>query len=267
MFSPKFAPKKILIASACSCLAVSTVIALPFAFTPSAQAQSRVRYVPPSDLGTPIVSTPGIIRSSGCTELVCLIGLVPDLAAETAPVPQTIAERPTLYFLIPETDGQGYFRLYESDSSLKQGKRIYRTSFKIKSKAGILAFKMPDDAPILKPSKNYIWEFVVGNLTDTERVSGSIRRVIPTQKLAEKLKQILPPVDRAALFAQEGIWYETVQTLAEALQGNPKQPEIVNEWKELLKSAKLNRVLPHSFVKTTETSSERTSLPKQNYGY
>lgn len=270
MFSPKFSPQKILIASACSCLALSTVIALPFAlFTPSAQAQSRkVRYVPPSNLGTPTVSTPGIIRSSGCTELVCLIGLVPDLVAETAPVPQTIAEHPTFYFLIPETDGQGYFRLYESDSSLKQGKRIYRTSFKIKNKAGILAYKMPDNAPILKPNKNYIWEFVVGNLTDSERVSGSIRRVMPTQKLVEQLKQVMMPIDRAALFAQEGLWFETVQTLAEAQQGASKKPEVVSEWNALLKSAQLDRVLPHAFLKgamATVTSSERNTPPKQNY--
>ncbi|GBO54469.1 membrane proteins related to metalloendopeptidases [Pseudanabaena sp. lw0831] len=274
MFLPKFASKKILIASACSCLAVVSTVALPLSlslFTPSAQAQSRrVRYVPPSNLGTPIVSTPGILRSSGCTELVCLIGLVPDLVAETAPVPQTIAERPTFYFLIPATDGQGYFRLYESDSLLKQGKRIYRTSFKIKNKAGILAFKMPDNAPSLKTNKNYIWEFVVGNLTDTERVSGSIRRVVPTQKLTEQLKQVMLPIDRAALFAQEGIWFETMQTLAEAQQGTPKKPEIVSEWNALLKSAKLDRVLPYSFLNgavASVTSSERTSPPQQNSGY
>ena len=270
MFLPKFSPKKILIASAC--LAASTAIALPLSlFAPSAQAQSRrVRYVPPSNLGTPTVSTPGIIRSSGCTELVCLIGLVPDLVAETAPVPQTIAERPTFYFLIPETDGQGYFRLNESDSSLKLGKRIYRTSFKIKNKAGILAFKMPDNAPILKPNKNYIWEFVVGNLTDTERVSGSIRRVVPTQKLVEQLKQVSLPIDRAALFAQEGLWFETVQTLAEAQQGADKKPAVVSEWKALLKSAQLDRVLPYSFLKGAVagiSGSERTSIPKQNSGY
>ncbi len=273
MFLPKFASKKILIASAFSCLAVSTV-ALPLSlslFTPSAQAQSRrVRYNPPSNLGTPIVSTPGILRSSGCTELVCLIGLVPDLAAETAPVPQTIAERPTFYFLIPQIEGTAYFRLFESDSSLKKGKRVYRTSFKIKNKAGILALKMPDNAPILKSEKNYIWEFTIGNSIEFEMVSGSVRRILPSQKLVEQLKQALLPIDRAALFAQEGLWFETVQTLAEAQQGVDKKPEIVSEWNALLKSAQLDRVLPYSFLKGTVgsvTSSERTSPPKQNYGY
>jgi len=271
MFLQKFSSKRLLMASACSCLAVSSVIALPLSFSlfmPSAQAQSRrVRYVPPSNLGTLTVSVGGATRSAGCTEQACLIGLVPDLVAQTAPVPQTIAERPTFYFLIPEIDGQAYFRLFESDSSLTKGKRVYRTSFKIKNKAGILAFKMPDNAPILKPDQNYVWEFVVGGLTDAETVSGSVRRVLPNQELVDQLKQVSLPLDRAALFAQEGIWFETVQTLAEAQRGIYKKPEIVNEWKELLKSTTLERVLPYTFLKDGVTSSELISPPSQPYVY
>jgi hypothetical protein len=275
MFLSKLSSKKTLIASACFCLAVTTGIALPLSFslfTPSAQAQSRVRYNPPSNLGTPIVSTPGILRSACESTEVCLIALVPDLKAENAPVPQTISESPTFYFLIPETDGRGYFYLSEADSSLPEGKRVYRTSFKVKSKAGILAFKMPtiNGASILKLDKTYVWKFTVGGLTDSATVRGSIRRVSPSQNLVEQLKKALLPLDRAALFAQEGIWFETVQTLADAQQGISKKPEIVTEWNALLKSAKLDRVLPFSFLKgamVSETTSESTSHPKQNYGY
>ncbi|WP_190303526.1 DUF928 domain-containing protein [Pseudanabaena sp. UWO311] len=242
-------------------------------FTPLAQAQSRrVRYTPPSNLGTPIVSTPGATRSVCETTEACLIGLVPDLKAENAPVPQTISESPTFYFLIPETDGRGYFYLSEADSSLPEGKRVYRTSFKVKSKAGILAFKMPTvkGASILKLDKTYVWKFTVGGLTDSGTVRGSIRRVLPSPNLVVQLKKALLPLDRAALFAQEGIWFETVQTLADAQQGISKKPEIVSEWNDLLKSAKLDRVLPYSFLKgvvLSEPTSERTSPPKQSYVY
>jgi|688.fasta_scaffold43470_2 hypothetical protein len=266
MFLSKFSQKKILIASACSCLAISIAIGLPLSlslFTPSAQAQSRrVRYNPPSNLGTPIVSTPGILRSACETTEVCLIGLVPDLKAENAPVPQTISERPTVYFLIPKIDGNVSFTLTEEDIRSDKGKRIYTTTFYLKSKAGIIAFKIPDHVQGLKLGKNYSWRFTknftINDPTDLE-VIGSMRRVLPNQNLITQLKKVSLPIDRAALFAQEGIWYETVQTLAEALQGNPKKPEIVSEWNELLKSAKLNRVLPHSFVKTSDASSESTS--------
>jgi hypothetical protein len=269
----KFSSKKLLIASACSCLAISSVIALPLSFSlfmPSAQAQSRrVRYIPPKNLGTLTVSVPGATRSAGCAEQACLIGLVPDLVAQTSPVPQTIAERPTFYFLIPKIDGQAYFRLFESDSSLTKGKRVYRTSFKIKNKAGILTFKMPDNAPILQPNQNYVWEFVVGDLTDAETVSGSVRRVLPSQNLVDQLKKTFLPLERAALFAQEGIWFETVQTLAEAQKGLHKKPEIVSEWTELLKSATLDRVIPFTFLNSPVAIPERIlepTKPTKKYG-
>jgi Domain of Unknown Function (DUF928) len=270
MFSPKFSRTQTLIASACSCLAVSTAIALPLSlslFAPSSQAQSRrVRYNPPSNLGTPIVSTPGILRSDGCKESVlvpiCLIGLVPDFNVDTAPVPLTISERPTIYFLIPKVDGNVSFTLAEEDIKNDKGRRIYKTTFYLKSKAGIITFKIPDHVQGLKIGKNYSWVFTKDSTQEDSRslnVIGSMRRISPSQNLVDRLKKVSLPIDRAALFAQEGIWYEAVQTLAEALQVTPKKAEIVSEWNELLKSAKLNRVLPHSFVNTAETSSESTA--------
>jgi len=253
----KLSSKKIFIASTCSCLALSTAIAMPLfwlsLWTPSAQAQSRrVRYVPPSNLDAPKVTVPGITRSAGCTELRCLIGLVPDIQIEleTSPAPQTISERPTFYFLVPKIDGMAYFRLFETNATLTKGKRIYRTSFPIKTNSGIIAFKLPDDAPSLKPDQNYIWEFTVGDLIDAETVRGSVRRVTPNQALLTELQKTSAPIDRAALLAQSGIWFETVQTLAESQQQSiRKDPEVLTEWNALLKSASLNRVLPYSFLK------------------
>jgi hypothetical protein len=246
-----FFSKKVSVAAG-ACLLVSTATALPMIFfTPAIQAQSRVRYVPPSNLGAPIVSIPGITRSAGCAESGCLIGLVPDLQAETAPVPQTISERPTIYFLTPKVDGIAYFRLFESDKSLTKGKRIYRTSFAIKEQAGILAFKLPDNAPKLEAGKNYVWEFTVGSLTDSESIRGSIRRILPSPKLVIQLAKTLQPLDRAALLAQESIWFDTLQILAEEKRSaDQKDTEVINEWTSLLKSANLDRVLTYSFIKT-----------------
>ena len=251
-------PKKILIATACSCLVGSTVIALPFTnlFNYSAQAQSRkVRYVPPTNLDAPIVSASGITRSAGCTTA-CLIALVPDLQSEATPVPQTISERPTIYFLTPKIRGLAYFRLYDGDSSVLERKPIYQTSFSINNEAGLIAFKMPDDAPILEIGKRYTWDFKVtpsyrprmGISEEPKIVSGTMRRILPPKKLVARLSKTSLSSDRAALFAQESIWFETIQILAEAKLTVPKNTEIFDEWTALLKSANLDRVLPFSFV-------------------
>jgi len=251
-------PKKILIATACSCLVGSTVIALPFTnlFNYSAQAQSRkVRYVPPTNLDAPIVSASGITRSAGCTTA-CLIALVPDLQSEATPVPQTISERLTIYFLTPKIRGLAYFRLYDGDSSVSERKPIYQTSFSINNEAGLIAFKMPDDAPILEIGKRYTWDFKVtpsyrprmGISEEPKIVSGTMRRILPPKKLVARLSKTSLSSDRAALFAQESIWFETIQILAEAKLTVPKNTEIFDEWTALLKSANLDRVLPFSFV-------------------
>jgi hypothetical protein len=256
-----FLSKKILLASVCSCLAVNTVVALPFAlFIPSVQAQSRrVRYVPPSNLDAPKVSSAGATRSA-CTVNDCLIALTPDLNLDNAPIPQTIAERPTIYFLSPKLNSPVQFILYEvvPAKSNPEGRllasrqrKIYEKTFVINNDAGIIALKLPDDSPILEIGKNYTWKFTVNpkSFYSDKLIKGNLRRVLPTQRLLAKLQSISSqPLERAALFAEEGIWFEAVQALAEAQLTVPKNAEILSEWNSLLKSANLDRVMPFSFV-------------------
>jgi hypothetical protein len=239
--------KKLLTALACSCLAVTTVASSVTIFATSAQAQSRrVKYNPPSNLDAPKTSSPGITRSICENNSPCLISLLPDLLVGTAPVPQTIAERPTIYFLVPKFDGKATFRL--STIQEKSSSMIYRKDFDLKNEAGIIAFKLPDDAPVLEVGKNYRWRFDLNEYPNAKIVHGMIRRVEPSAKLVEQLKKVTSPIEKAALLAQESIWYDAVQTLAEAQIPVPSNTEVLEEWNALLKTAKLDRVLPFSFV-------------------
>jgi hypothetical protein len=238
--------KKHLTSLACSCLAATTVASSVAIFATSAQAQSRrVTYNPPSNLDAPKTSSPGIIRGICLKDAACLIGLLPDLKIDTTPVPQTISERPTIYFLVPKFEGQVTFRLYEREGN---GTFIYRKDFELKNEAGIIAFKLPDDAPILELGKGYRWRLDLNIKDDTKIVYGMIRRVAPSAKLAEHLKKVTNSTEKAALLAQESIWYDAVQTLAEAQITVPKNTQVFEEWNALLQTAKLDRVLPFSFV-------------------
>ena len=98
----------ILVTSACSCLVVGIVITSPLSsFIPQAQAQSRrVRYIPPSNLDAPQTSGAGASRSA-----IVLIAILPDLQIDKSPVPQTISERPTIYFLTPKHRGSVTIKL------------------------------------------------------------------------------------------------------------------------------------------------------------
>jgi len=255
-----FLSKKILLTSVCSCLAVNTVIALPFAlFTPSVLAQSRrVRYIPPTNLDAPRTSIAGATRSI-CTVSNCLIALTPDLNPENALVPQTISERPTIYFLSPKLNSPVQFILSEvvPAKSNPEGrllaskeKKIYEKTFVINNEAGIIALRLPEDSPILEIGKIYTWKFTVNprSLYADKPLKGNLMRVLPTKLTAKLQSMSIQPLERAAIFAKEGIWFEAVQALAEAQQTVPKNAEALTEWNSLLKSANLDRVMPFPFV-------------------
>jgi hypothetical protein len=208
-----------------------------------------VRYVPPSNLDAPKASASGITRS-GCkeTDKICLIALLPDLNIETSPVPQTTLERPTIYLLTPQvSNGTLVFRIDEENGLTR--KRIYRKKFPINNQDGIIAFQIPDDAPILEVNKKYKLQFDIEYKTEgSKTVFGYIKRVSPSPQLVEQLKTTTKPIELAALYAQAGLWFETMQTLAEAQLTLPQNPEITEEWLELLKSAKINRALSFPLV-------------------
>ena len=247
MFFLKNLSRKQLITASRPWLIAGAIIAL--SLSSAVQAQGRkVRYVPPSNAGAPKVSVPGITRSACASELSCLIALVPDLKVDQAPVPQTISKRPTIYFLTPKVNGRVYFRLDEDFGTPSQRKRIYRSSFNIKNDAGVIAYKLPDDAPALELNKKYSWKLDIDDANNTRSVYGSLRRVELDSALVSKLSATVDPLDRAALLAAEGVWYEALQTLAEAQITVPKNVEIFEEWTSLLKSANLDRVLSHSLV-------------------
>lgn len=262
MFLPKKFLKKFFLASFCSCLAINAAIALALSLSPSVQAQSRrVRYVPPSDLDAPKTSASGITRSI-CQDG-CLIALIPDLLTENKPIPRTISERPTLYFLTPPIAGSVKFTLSEDIPTLPQPdaestfpefqkKQVYTKTFTLNNDAGIVALKIPNEAPSLEVGKIYTWRFTIIAKKDpvngNKTVQGKIQRVLPDQQLATKLQKISQPIERAALLANQGIWFETLQTLAETQLTVPSDPEALEEWTALLKSASLDKVLPYALI-------------------
>jgi hypothetical protein len=240
-------------------LAICSLIALPLFTTQSVLAQGRrVKYVPPRNLDTLRVSVPGATRSACDDPGSCLIALLPDLKVQDAPLPQTLAEHPTIYFLVPKVDGFAYFTLDEDNGTTNKRKRIYKTKFKIKNNAGLIAFRMPNDAPKLEINKKYSWQFSVPvSSYNSQIVYGSLRRVALDDKVTAKLATTSNPLDRAAVLASTGIWFEAVQTLAEAQIALPKNGEVLSEWQELLKAANLDRVLPFTFVpQIRETTSK-----------
>ena len=153
----------------------------------------------------------------------------------------TTVERPTFLDYVPQTSAQkAFFSLKDKDENY-----YYQTTLPIPETPGIVSFKLPADAPALEIGKSYQWSFVTicGErlAVDDPRVEGHIQRIELNTQLSSQLKN-LSPLERAALYGSDGIWYETVATLAQLRQSQPNDLTLAATWENLLKSVGLEAI-------------------------
>lgn len=163
----------------------------------------------------------------------------------------TIAARPTLFVALPETSAQeAEFTLFDGET----GQQVkYETKFPIPNKAGVVSISVPQkDVPPLVIGKKYHWSLSV--ICDPEDrgadivVEGWIQRVQPSLVLKNALEKAAPR-DRPAIYADAGMWLDTVASLADLRNANPSDSTLVSDWKDLLKSVNLGTVAEEPLVK------------------
>ncbi|MEE3718267.1 DUF928 domain-containing protein [Tumidithrix elongata RA019] len=221
--------------------------------TKGATKGQKVRYIPPKDIGILKISLPGIFRNppekcDPTIDVSCLSALVPDADLKLNPPPLTLSARPTFFFSMPQVRGRASFKLYDVDNAGKL-RQIYSTTFQVDSPAGVIGYTMPVNAPELKVNKIYAWRFTLGNLYKDEfkEVRGSIQRVELSPGLSKQLENSLP-LERASVYANLGIWYDSVKILAELQRENPDRKKPLPEWVDLLKSANLDQLATRPFT-------------------
>ncbi|WP_171974765.1 DUF928 domain-containing protein [Leptolyngbya sp. 'hensonii'] len=118
---------------------------------------------------------------------------------------------------------------------------------------GVLSLTIPGNAGVkaLEVNKTYLWYFEV-NCPELARkpgdkpadpedndiyVGGWIRRVAKPDLLSQI--QNAKPEERLALLAAQGIWNETISTLADLRRTNPQNQVYAKDWADLLKSVEL----------------------------
>jgi hypothetical protein len=176
------------------------------------------------------------LNPSAAGEPAALIALLPQSFYGT-----TIAERPTVLVYLPASNAQ------EAVFSLKDevGNTKYQTTIPVAGKAGVIAVKLPANAPALALGKNYQWFLALkvdGTLSpSTPYVDGWIQRIQPTAELATAMQQ-QDLLKRAATFGKNGVWYDCVATLAALHTTQPNNAAIIKQWEELLSSVSLKDI-------------------------
>lgn len=210
---------------------------------------------PPPDQGAPGGRSRGGSGRGPCQNYQSLTPLVPVTKGTTKNFVWglTVSEHPTFWFDVPERlTAQVPVEFVLLDTV---GNYVYQKKLTVpETSAGIVKFSVPSTAPALEVGKRYDWIFSI--YCDPESpsaavsVRGSVQRVALDAALDSQLKAAKTPVERAALFANKGIWHDALTTLGEQLGGSKSKDSamvapsrstegIAAAWANLLQQANL----------------------------
>jgi hypothetical protein len=206
-FSRKIARRKI----------VGLALALCLFETLPAQAD----YQPPSEPSAPTAGTSTAGTRGGCS------GNADGGLTALAPLSytgQTASNHPTFLWFVADT--QSYpleFRLYQHTN----GKRRLLQKVTMQSHPGLMQFSLPTHQPDLAPGQTYSWQVILScnpNHPSGDSVAGATLQVVPlSSSLRSQLTTAKSAIERANVYAQNGLWYDAIAQVAQPNQAIPAQ--------------------------------------------
>jgi hypothetical protein len=208
------------------------------------------QYKPPGNLGKPPTTgggTRGILKCARDAALPNpkppLTPLMPLLAPNVGAVGLTVSEHPEFFVYVPQTSAtEAEFILKDEENN-----DVYRTYLPLSSGVpGIVSVSLPEDRPPLEVGKNYRWFFAVicdrDNRIEELVVDGWTQRRELEADLAAQLERTTRAGDRSFIYAQNGIWHDSLSILAEEIRNSNRNSLAMVQWKLLLESAGLDTV-------------------------
>lgn len=209
----------------------------------SSNSIARVTFDPPFD-GQPDSTAGGASRDGGiCPQ----DAIIPSTSMKPL-MPEnqgglTVADRPTFFVYVPETSAKTVLFVLKDETETED--YYYQKTIPIARTAGIISVKLPSDAPAMEIGKRYRWSFVLlcgGDLRpDSPGIEGQIQRVAENPALSNQLKNS-SLLERAALYGKDGLWYDTLTSLAELRRSQPQDTTLAATWEDLLKSVGLEAI-------------------------
>lgn len=246
-------------------LYLSTLSLIVFALTifPNLTALTQVKSAPilvsqNVNFKPPTVTAPGNRQGATHRGPKCPPDLIRPLVPEIN-VGLTVSESPTLFAYVSRPLTQVEFIVTTEKSTEEPEEVVYETAFKV-DKPGIIAVTIPavvDNKKSIEVGKRYQWSLSVacnpgentGDRSNDFSVTGSVERIEAQPKLKNDLANT-DPMARAIAYATNGIWYETVATLAEMWRKAPNNAQLTTQWKQLLQSQKLDSLVNQPLVQS-----------------
>ncbi len=232
-----------------------TLLLILFGFAIAAQAETPRQWTQfrPADASEPPPSESGGSRgvSLFSPQQVPLTALTPFRGGVT------VEEYPTFFVFVPQAEEATEPLSAEFVITDDQDNIIYETTINLPQKASLVRIDLPKTATPLELEKLYQWYFSVrSDLETVNTVLGSIKRVQPSPMLLEAIQNTRPET-LPEVYADSGIWYETLLAIVELRQANPNDAKLREEWKKLLESVGLEKIANLSLFSITPTSQYR----------
>ncbi len=204
----------------------------------------NVNFKPP-DVTAPDNRQGGTHRGCQLREGLSITPLIPE-----SNIGLTLTDSPTFFVYVSQPAAQVEFVLLNEDES----EVVYETTLKI-DKAGIVGVTISDKGKIknIEVGKRYVWSFALA-CDPQERsgdyiVKGWMQRIEPQATLKNDLANSDPRA-RLLTYATNGIWYETLATLAELRRQSPDDAKLTAQWTQLLQSQKLESIANQPLVQS-----------------
>ncbi|MEM7064238.1 MAG: DUF928 domain-containing protein [Cyanobacteria bacterium P01_B01_bin.77] len=161
---------------------------------------------------------------------------------------------PAFQWYIPSNNASHVeFNLYEvvnDDEGIYQP--VYQTAFVPSSEAGIATLNLPLGVGLapLKTDTYYYWSvdlYCPDDSTAVMTAEGFVELLEPDALLAEALAGS-DGVERAAIAAENSLWFDTTRALTEHLQTQPDDQQAIESWKILLESIGLENIADASLL-------------------
>ncbi|WP_272819190.1 DUF928 domain-containing protein [Scytonema hofmannii] len=163
----------------------------------------------------------------------------------------TTSERPTFWFYVPYTKdlkASAEFSLQDST-----GNDIYKDAISLPASPSVIGVSLPSNAS-LQVGKIYRWYLKIR--CDRQKtasvpiyVEGDIQRVNLDSRVMQELQAAVDPRQKVAIYAEEGIWFDSLTILAQLYLSNPKDTSLAADWQSLLRSVNLDNVATDPLVK------------------
>ena len=187
------------------------------------------------------------------TGITPLIALMPKISIETETKNKTYVwgktalDHPTFWFYVAYPANSYVEFVLQNEVE----EEIYQTSFTLDKTPGIVSLTLTEDQATLETGKSYHWYFnIMCDREDTtdDFVEGWVERVELNPVINSQLESV-QPLERVSIYAQNGLWYDTLTNLDRLRKTKPENQAIAAIWTDLLRQVGLDEISQEPIVK------------------